>query len=277
MANTVIGVFDNVREAENAAQELIYHGFSSSNVDISDTTETYSKRKPEHKEGLSRFFNNLFGDETDEARNYSAVAEKGCVVTVHAESAEDAEMAASILDQYGAVDANERGQYYRTHGSSTSGEPGMIEPTSDRIDRPVSSSDDISGTDIPVIEEEMQVGKREIEGDTVRIRSRVIERPVEENLRLRAEKIYVERKPVNRAATEADLSSFKEGTIEATEREEVPVVNKEARVVEEVKLKKQVEEKDKAIRGSIRKQDVDVDRKKKAKENKDINPDRENL
>lgn len=272
MANTVIGVFDNVRMAEDAAQELIYHGFNSNNVDISSTSEVQASSKKEHKEGISRFFDNLFGD-SDESRNYSEVGQRGAVVTVHTQSMEESDIASKILDQYGAVDANERGRYYRGMPES---ERGTMDIDKDR-DRDMAFKKDIDMSDkgsadtdesLNVVEEQMEVGKRSVEGDTVRIRSRIIEKPVEEHLRLRVEKVYVERKPLDRKATEADMAAFKEGTIEATEREEVPVVSKEARVVEEVKLKKEVEERDKAIRGSVRKQDVNVERDKKKKERK---------
>jgi hypothetical protein len=44
-----------------------------------------------------------------------------------------------------------------------------------------------------------------------------------------------------------------------TETEEVPVVKKEARVVEEVRLKKDVRERDEVIRDTVRRKDVEVD------------------
>jgi len=112
----------------------------------------------------------------------------------------------------------------------------------------------------------MQVGKREVETGGVRLKSRIFDRPVEENLRLRKERVSVERNPANRIATEADFNAFKEGTIETTETAEVPVVSKESRVVEEVNLRKEVEEKDEKIRGSVRRQDVEVESKKRDRE-----------
>jgi len=122
---------------------------------------------------------------------------------------------------------------------------------------------------IPVIQEEMEVGKRDIQTGKVRVRSQIIDRPVEENLRLRVEHINVERNPVNRPATEADLANFREGSIEATEHAEVPLVAKETRVVEEVKVKKDIEEVNQTVRGSVRRQDVEVDRSPKEKKSEE--------
>jgi stress response protein YsnF len=109
------------------------------------------------------------------------------------------------------------------------------------------------------VEENVQIGKREVETGGVRLRSRIIETPVEENLRLREEYVRVERTPVDRVATDADLQNFQEREIEMTEHAEVPVVNKEARVVEEVNLNKEVEERDETVKETVRKTEVDVE------------------
>jgi stress response protein YsnF len=122
-----------------------------------------------------------------------------------------------------------------------------------------------SSKTIPVVEEKMKVGKSEVEGQTIRLRSRIFDKPVEENLRLREERVFVERTPVNRPATAEDMKTFKEGAIEATERSEIPLVGKEANVVEEVTIKKDVEEKMETVRGSVKRQDVDVEKKSKDK------------
>ena len=78
-------------------------------------------------------------------------------------------------------------------------------------------------------------------------------------MRLREEHVRVERTPVDRLATDADLQAFQEREIEITEHAEVPVVNKEARVVEEVNLNTDVEERDETVRETVRKTQVDVE------------------
>ena len=112
-------------------------------------------------------------------------------------------------------------------------------------------------TTIPVIQEELQVGKREVEKGGIRLRTRVVENEVEENVNLRKEKVQVERTPVDRPA---DISDLKEEQIEVIERAEVPVVSKEARVVEEVSLNKEVTEKNETIQDTVRNTEVDVER-----------------
>jgi len=129
---------------------------------------------------------------------------------------------------------------------------------------------------IPVVEENMYVGKENVAGSTIRVKSRIFDKPVEENLRLREEKVSVERKPVDRPATPEDLKNFKEGSIEATEREEIPIVGKEAKVVEEVTIKKDISEKVETVRGSVKRQNVEVEKKPKDTEFfEDKNPDKD--
>lgn len=113
---------------------------------------------------------------------------------------------------------------------------------------------------IDVIEEDLEVGIKEVETAGARVTSRIVERPVEERVNLRKEHVEVKRNPVDRPASTSDLENFEEGTVEVHETSEVPVVNKEARVVEEVSLEKDVENKEKIIKDTVRKTEVDVDK-----------------
>jgi len=112
-------------------------------------------------------------------------------------------------------------------------------------------------TTIPVVEEELQVGKREVERGGVRVESRVEEKPVTAEVQLREERVHVERRPVDRPVTDAD-DAFREGTLEVTERAEEAVVGKTARVVEEVVVGKQVEEHTETVNETVRRTDVEV-------------------
>jgi uncharacterized protein (TIGR02271 family) len=112
---------------------------------------------------------------------------------------------------------------------------------------------------IPIVEEELRVGKREVEQGGVRVNTRVEETPVNEQVTLREETVDVHRKPVDRPVSDADVANFQEGTFEVRERAEEAVVDKQARVVEEVHIKKNVEERTENIQDTVRRTDVDVD------------------
>jgi len=111
---------------------------------------------------------------------------------------------------------------------------------------------------VPVVEEELQVGKREVAGGGVRVTSHVTEKPVEAQVNLREEHVIVDRHAVDRPATEADLRTAANTTIEMTETREQAIVNKEARVVEEVVVGKEVNQHTETVQDTVRHTDVDV-------------------
>lgn len=248
MAQTVVGIFENSNAARNAVERLKAYGFSEADIDISDvnpnarSTGDGQNQEEGFGDRIGNFFRNLFDDESD-ADKYSTAARNRVVLSVYADSFTEAERAADIMDEHGAVNVNETGTYDINSAA-----------TDYTLDE-----DENNDRSVPVIEEELQVGKREVETGGMRVRSRIIERPVEENLRLRQERVRVDRTPANRPATESDLNTFREGEIEVRERAEEPVVNKQARVVEEVNVRKEVDERDEVVRDTVRKSDVEVE------------------
>jgi len=113
---------------------------------------------------------------------------------------------------------------------------------------------------LPVIKENLQVDKTEEMTGGARIRSRIVERPVEANLNLKEEHVTVQRNPVDRPVSSTDSNVFKEEEMEIKEYAEVPVVTKEARVVEEVSVNKEVEEKERTVKETLRNTEVDTER-----------------
>jgi uncharacterized protein (TIGR02271 family) len=114
-------------------------------------------------------------------------------------------------------------------------------------------------TAIPVIEENIRVGKREVNTGRVRVVSRVTERPVEETVSLHEEHAHIERRPVDRAVEAGELNSFKAGTIEIQETAEEVVVEKNARVVEEVVVGTRGTDHQETVRDTVRRTDVDIE------------------
>jgi len=115
-------------------------------------------------------------------------------------------------------------------------------------------------TAIPVVEEEVAIGKREVERGGVRVRTEVQERPVEEQVRLREEHVTVDRRPVDRPASQADINRAQQGgTFEVREKSEEAVVQKNPRVVEEVVVGKETRERAETISDVVRRTDVEVE------------------
>ncbi len=250
MTHTVVGLFNNKTEAQTAMQDLVKNGFVRESIDLSNKraagapTDAAAQTYETTGDKVSNFFNSLFGADSPEARNYSNVAANTeGILTVQTDSKEKARQAAEILDRNGAVDVNERANQYQAQSGATA----------------KNKTVDKGAMKIPVIEEELQIGKRTVEQGGARVRSRIIEKPVEETVRLREEHVVVNRRPVDRAATASDFSNFKEGEMEITERAEQPVVSKQARVTEEVAIGKNVEEREKTVSDTVRRTEVDVE------------------
>jgi len=112
---------------------------------------------------------------------------------------------------------------------------------------------------VPVVEEQLDVGKRQVSRGGVRVNSQIVEQPIEEKIQLREERVSVERRAVNREATEADLAAFKEGSIEIHETIEEPVISKRRRVVEEVIIGRETRERTESITETVRKTQVRVE------------------
>ena len=113
-------------------------------------------------------------------------------------------------------------------------------------------------TAVPVVTEELVVGKRAVDRGGVRVFRRVVEIPVEETVNLREEHVTMERRPVDRAATDSDLT-FGNRTIELTETAEEAAISKDARVVEEVLVGKQASERVETVHDTVRKTEVEVE------------------
>jgi len=111
---------------------------------------------------------------------------------------------------------------------------------------------------LEVIEEDLAVGKEEVERGRMRIYNVVTEREVQQNVTLRDETIRVQRRPVSR---DVDINEdlFKPRSFEMVERDEIAKVKKTARVVEEVTLGKDVADKIQTIKETLRHQDVRVE------------------
>lgn len=113
MGKAVIGIFDSATEANDAVRQLENKGITRDHVDVTERNIMDTDREEGIGESISNFFSNLFGN-SDDAMNFSEVAQKGCTVTVYTDSNEEAENVADILDDCGAIDVDERATQYRS-------------------------------------------------------------------------------------------------------------------------------------------------------------------
>jgi uncharacterized protein (TIGR02271 family) len=109
---------------------------------------------------------------------------------------------------------------------------------------------------IPLGEEVLEVGKRTANRGTARVHRYVVETQVEEQVSLQSERVVVERRrPVDDKVTGEVLTEM---TVEVTETEEVPVVGKRTRLREEVVVRTERTQRVETVRGTVRRDEVDI-------------------
>lgn len=261
MSKTVVGLFSTMAQAQQVKQQLLSNGYEPSNVRVvasseanttSSTTSSATGTGAGIGEKISNYFRELTGGDETAHRGYtSGVQSGGAVLAVTVADAQANEIAA-FLKQQGAREL-EGGS--PSTSAATTGYAANTGYTSG-----TASTANVTGeTVIPIIEEQVVVGKREVDHGGVRVYSHVVEIPVEAEVVLREEHITVDRQPVNRAATEADFQAGKGGAIELNAMAEEAVVGKSSRVVEEVRLGKTSSEHTEAIHETVRKTEVEVE------------------
>lgn len=123
---------------------------------------------------------------------------------------------------------------------------------------PVAASTDEEAV-IPIVAEDLTIGKRTVDQGGVRLYRRVVEVPVEQSVQLREEHVVVDRHVVDRPATEADFALQSNKTIELNETAEEVVVGKTAHVVEEVVIGKSVTERTEHVHDTVRHTEVELE------------------
>ena len=112
---------------------------------------------------------------------------------------------------------------------------------------------------IPVMEEELTATVRSQDAGAVRIEKDVVSEERTLEVPVTEERIRVERRVVDRAATSADAGAFEETVIDVPLRSETVDVQKHARVVEEVIVSKDAVQRTEQVRGTVRHEEVSVD------------------
>jgi uncharacterized protein (TIGR02271 family) len=108
-------------------------------------------------------------------------------------------------------------------------------------------------------EEQLEVGKRQVETGKARIRRFVTERPVESKVTLHEEHAEISRRAVADPTALRDVD-WSDRVIEVVETDEQPVVNKTARVAEEVLIRREGTDHVETVRDKVRRQQVELER-----------------
>lgn len=269
---TLVAVYDTAAHADAAVQALKAANVPSDAISQHGAASgtgvgTSASVAPVQERG---FWASLFGGDTDDADVYGrSVASGSTVVTVKVPE-QHVTRVSEILEAHDPIDFDERAASYGTTQTTTTREttgtaapamraaPAMTTPPPATTARGTAPGTATTGDDtIKIVEEKLTVGKRAVNRGGARVRSYVVETPVEEQVTLRDETVRVERRPVTdgRPVTDAD---FKERSVEMRETDEEAIVGKTARVVEEISLRKEATDRVETVRDTVRRTEVDI-------------------
>ena len=207
---SVIATFDDPTTARAAVDSLVAGGFSAQSVHLQGAAVSATSLDANGRtvagtdngflSGVGNFFSHLFeSDDTTDADKYSEAVKRGSSVVV-VDAKDDAEVAKAtdVMDEMGAVDVEERAESWKAQGWKG-------------FDSEAAYSDQdaaFANQSVPVVQEELKVGKRTVNVGGLRVIKRLSEKPVSEIVKLREEHATIQRRPVDRAASEADFSNF---------------------------------------------------------------------
>jgi len=287
---TLVAVFNDIKKANSTIDALVAAGIARNRISIvndSAKTTTSASATQENSGGFMGMLRGLFGDadpvEVDAYHNdvYTEGIRRGRVVlTVQGENAQ-IDQIHDIIEKYDPVDINEDEAAWRAegwNGATTTTAHADMNAAATKITTSVTPTASVSSQKTPVannttakavetdgktvlqgVEERIDVQKRAVEKGRVRVFTTVSERPVQADVTLREEKVTVDRRPVDRPLTAGD-NPFQEKTIEMTERGEQAVINKTARVVEEVVVGKEATERTEKVTDTVRKTEIHVEK-----------------
>ncbi|TXM98679.1 DUF2382 domain-containing protein [Methylobacterium sp. WL64] len=279
MTQTITALFDRPAEAQAAQAKLVAAGIPQPAIKLVQgaqsprTSGSYDYRKDEG--GFWGSLKDFFMPEEDRYAYSEGLSRGGTLLTVSVEPAQT-ETAYDILEQHGSIDLEQRETTWRKEGwsgysaggaTAASSTTGTTATASTTTGTTATGAAALKGagtatgeTDyIPIVEERLNVGKRVAESGRVRVRSYVVEKPIEEQVTLREETVHVDRRAVDRPVTAADQALFESKTIEATELHEQAVVSKDARVVEEIGIRKDAGQRTETVTDKVRRTEVEVE------------------
>ncbi len=252
----VVAVFDTEAHADAAVRDLKAAGVPDHDISRHARDTMGGDRMETNAPVEQGFWGRLFGTEPpvhDRAVYDRTVESGGAVVAVRIQGSNgDGSRVLEILERHNPIDVDERAAHYGLAGTgATVG--ARTEPARTGV------ADNGNDQVVQLSEEHLEIGKRAVNRGTTRLRRYTVETPIEENVTLRDETVSIERRPVSGShAVGAD--AFTDRTVEMTETREEAVVAKTARVTEELVIHKDVSERVEAVRDTVRRDEVEVEK-----------------
>jgi uncharacterized protein (TIGR02271 family) len=263
---TLVAVFDTPAHADAAVKALKAAGFAESDISIVDQARLKAGGSTVPK-GVKEagLWQRLFGGDVyqHEASIYGQTVEEGGVVLSVRVPETEVAHATAVLDIHHPVDVHDRAV---TTGIAPAARVDAIEKKLDAVPladmQKVGVSPKLAAAQpelLRLAEEQLQVGKEMAETGRTRVRRFVTEREAAADVTLHEEHADVLRKAISDPKYVGDID-WADKTIEVVETAEHALVNKTARIVEEVSLRKIGADHIETIRDKIRRQQVEIER-----------------
>jgi stress response protein YsnF len=249
--NRIVAAFENADRARAARKALTEAGIDNAKMELLDNrSDVDNWRSIKH---------HAVPDE--DAHLYAEGLGRGNSILVVRTTAGEHDGAMRVLERCNPIDIDDHAAQWRNAGW-TGIHPGKAAWDVRRQSSTGSTTQAAGGAQeqvIPVYEEELKVGKRQVEQGHVRVRVYTVEHPVQEGLTLREERVAVERRPADRRVSEVPGDAFQERTVDVTTHREEPVVAKEARLKEEIRVRKEADQRTETVRDTVRHSEVEVE------------------
>jgi uncharacterized protein (TIGR02271 family) len=262
---TLVAVYDTPAHAGAAVNALKAAGFAESDISVFDEARL-KDGKSSLATGVTKpgLWQRLFGPDVHEheANIYGGtVQDGGALISVRLPANEVAH-ARAVLDIHRPVDVHDRAV---TTGVALAAHVDAVQRKLEAIPlaavQQVAVSPKLAAAQPEVLrlaEEQLEVGKQMIETGRTRVRRFVTERDVAHDVTLHHEHAEVLRKAISDPNYVGEVD-WADGTIEAVETAEHAVVNKTARIVEEVSLRKIGSDHVETIRDKLRRHQVEIE------------------
>lgn len=278
----LVAVYPTLEEARRVSDRLLAEGLSPADIRLTDASgDRLTSDVPREPHQGRGFFDWLFASDVpdyDRDRYTSYLNENRAAVSVRAADQHWHDRIVAIMEEFNPIDIEEDGHAlaHERHATGTSAVGANSVPragTTARADLGATARTDLGTTArtdthartdtarereevIPIVKEELDIGKRATER-RYRVKSYIIEHPVEKQTTVRDERVEIEHRPISRTG---DVRMPQEREIEVVERHEEPVVEKRTTANEEIVVRKETIERPETVRGTVRETKVEVEK-----------------
>ena len=292
-SRTVSAFYDTRSQAEAAVQALHELGILDSQIRLTQGQKAEVASSGTADQGFFAMLGEMFFPSDDRSAYAEGLTRGGILLTVLNLVEDESDDVMDILDDEGAVDMDERTTTWReegwseahvnggqvgtgdefagttgfdedglrsAHAPSPSGASGVggVASAGGGTDLPGSSASAWMGSspgagthgNVEAVEDRLRVGKRDGSRGSVRVRSYVVEEPGSETGNLREERVEIDRRPLDRSVAETET---------AGEYDQEAAAAKEARVAEEIRLRRTTEQHKEAVLDALRHTEVEFD------------------